>query len=132
MCDPAAVLPDAGYFMARARAVIDNLPLEFRESLSNVVLVVADFATPDQLASVDVSDKWDLSGLYEGIPLPEQSTWQSGDLPPRISLFCQPLLAECRNTGVPLDDLIRQVTIHEAGHHFGFSDEDMHDLEEQA
>lgn len=132
MIDPAAALPDAGYFMARARAVIDNLPHHFREHLSSVVLVVVDFATANQLASVELSDKWDLSGLYEGIPLPQQSSWQSGDLPPQITLFRQPLLAEWQATGVPLDDLIRHVTIHEAGHHFGFSDEDMHLLEEQA
>ena len=125
-------LPDAAHFMRRAKAVIDGLPMEFREALSGVVLAVAEFAMPDQLSAVGVTDRWDLSGLYEGTPLPEQSAWQTGDLPPRITLFRQPLLAEWRETGVNLDELIRHVTIHEAGHHFGFSDDDMHLLEEQA
>ena len=123
--------PDASYFMARARDVLDALPAQFREQLADVVLEVAEFATSEQLAAVDLADKWDLSGLYHGRPLPDQSVWSSGDLPPTISLFRQPLLAEWRDTGVRLDDLIRHVTIHEAGHHFGFSDEDMHWLEEE-
>lgn len=124
--------PDAAYFMRRARQVLDNLPAAFREQLTNIVLEVEEFATPEQLASVELADKWELSGLYHGRPLPEQSIWHISDLPPRISLFRQPLLAEWRETGVELDDLIRHVTIHEAGHHFGFSDEDMHLLEEEA
>ena len=123
--------PDAGYFMRRAKAVIDALPTDFREPLSEVVLSVEEFAAPDQLAAVGLTDKWELSGLYEGVPLPERSSWQTGALPPKITLFRQPLLLEWRETGVGLGDLIRHVTIHEAGHHFGFSDDDMHLLEEQ-
>lgn len=123
--------PDAAYFLHRADRVLAGLPAAFRDGLSQIVLKVEDFATAEQLASVDVDDKWDLSGLYEGRPIPEQSVWSAGDLPPTITLFRQPLLLERRETGVDLDDLIRHVTIHEAGHHFGFSDEDMHLLEEE-
>lgn len=123
--------PDTAYFLHRARQVLDNLPAAFREQLTDIVLEVEEFATPDQLAAVDLNDKWELSGLYHGRPLPAQSIWYASDLPPKISLFRQPLLAEWQETGVRLDDLIRHVTIHEAGHHFGFSDEDMHLLEEE-
>lgn len=129
---PRSDVPDAAYFMQRAKAVVDSLPAEFREPLREVVLGIAEFATADQLEAVGLTDRWDLSGLYEGTPLPEQSSWQTGNLPPRITLFRQPLLIEWRKTGVGLDELIRHVTIHEAGHHFGFSDEDMHLLEQQA
>lgn len=124
--------PDAAYFLWRAKAVVDSLPVEFREPLREVVLSVAEFATTDQLEAVGLADKWELSGLYEGTPLPERSSWQTGDLPPRITLFRQPLVLEWRQTGVGVDELIRHVTIHEAGHHFGFSDDDMHRLEEEA
>ncbi len=124
--------PDAAYFMAQARAVLDALPAHFRAQLTDIALEVAEFATADQLAAVGLADKWELSGLYHGRPLPDQSIWSSGDLPPTISLFRQPLLAEWHETRVELDDLIRHVTIHEAGHHFGFSDDDMHWLEEEA
>ena len=123
--------PDKAYFTQVARAVLAGLPAQFREQLTDIVLEVEEFATPEQLAAVDLSDRWTLSGLYHGRPVPEQSIWYASDLPPKISLFRQPLLAEWRQTGVRLDDLIRHVTIHEAGHHFGFSDEDMHRLEEE-
>lgn len=115
-----------------AEQVLGSLPEKFRAQLGRVVMRVADFATPDQLASVDLGDRWELSGLYEGRPLPDRSIWESGDMPPRIWLFRKPLIAEMEETGVGLKELVRHVVIHEAGHHFGFSDEDMHRLEDEA
>ena len=112
-----------------AKKVLAGLPAPFRDVCVNVVLMVEDFATPEQLASVGVLDRWELSGLYEGRPLPDQSIWQSGDLPPRVSLFRMPLVAEMRATRVSLEAWVRHVVIHEIGHHFGVSDEDMHALE---
>lgn len=115
-----------------AATVLRTLPEQFRAELDRAVMRVEDFATPEQLASVDLTDKWQLSGLYEGRPVSEASIWESGELPPRIWLFRQPLLAEMRATGVGLEELVRHVVIHEAGHHFGFSDDDMHRLEDEA
>lgn len=115
-----------------AEAAFAELPAPFREQMGDVVLQVADFATPEQLASVGLEDRWELSGLYEGEPLPDQSIWESGRLPPRIWLFREPLVAEWRETGVRMDELVRHVVVHEAGHHFGFSDDDMHWLEDEA
>lgn len=115
-----------------AERVLSALPAQFSQQLGNVVLRVEEFATPEQLASVGLENRWQLSGLYEGRPLPEQSIWESGRMPPRIWLFRRPLLAEMRSTGVELVDLVRHVVIHEAGHHFGYSDEGMHWLEDQA
>lgn len=115
-----------------AEQVLLTLPEQFRSELDRAVTRVVDFATPEQLASVDLDDKWHLSGLYEGRPISEASIWESGELPPRIWLFRQPLLAEMQETGVGLEELVRHVVIHEAGHHFGFSDEDMHRLEDEA
>ena len=115
-----------------AESVLANLPAAFRQQLGRVVMRVTDFATPEQLASVDMDEKWHLSGLYEGRPLPDKSIWESGGMPPRIWLFRQPLIAEMEETGVGLEELVRHVVIHEAGHHFGFSDDDMHRLEDEA
>lgn len=117
---------------AAAHEALASLPEAFRRHCTDIVLQVEDFATQEQLASVGLVDRWTLSGLYEGRPLPEQSLWQSGDMPPRVWLFRMPLLAEMRSTRVPLDALIRHVVIHEIGHHFGFSDAEMHALEEQS
>ena len=114
-----------------AEAVRATLPAQFREQMEEIVMRVEEFATTEQLASVGLEDKWDLSGLYEGVSLPDRSIWESGRQPARIWLFRQPLIAEWRDTGVRMDELVRHVVIHEAGHHFGFSDDDMHWLEDQ-
>lgn len=123
--------PTAEDMERMAQAVIDALPDDFREPLRSVVVRIEEFATREQLDSVDIRSKWNLTGLYEGRPLDEQSIWDPGDLPPVISLFRQPLVREWRETGVDFEDLVRHVVIHEAGHHFGFSDEEMHWLEDQ-
>lgn len=115
-----------------ARHVLATLPEPFRAVVEEVALMVEDFATPEQLASVGMLDRWELSGLYEGRPLTERSIWASGEMPPRIWLFRMPLMAEMRSTRVTLEALVRHVVIHEAGHHFGFSDAEMHALERQA
>lgn len=117
---------------ALAGAVLDTLPEPFQIHCRDVVLQVEDFATQEQLAAVGLVDRWDLSGLYEGRPVPERTQWQSGEMPPRIWLFRMPLIAEMRATGTAVEDLVRHVVIHEAGHHFGFSDDEMHAIEQQA
>lgn len=117
-------------FEALMRATLERMPPEFREQMVSVVLRVKEFATAEQLASVEIDNRWDLTGLYEGVPLTEQSVWAPSEMPPMISLFRQPLLREMHETGVGFEELVRHVVIHEAGHHFGFSDEDMHALED--
>ena len=124
--------PTIEQFQASARAALAQMPKEFREKLKGVVLKIEEFAEPQQLASVGLKNRWQLSGLYEGTPIPHQSVWDYARMPPVISLFRQPLLNEMRETGVGFDELVRHVVIHEAGHHFGFSDDDMHALEDTA
>jgi predicted Zn-dependent protease with MMP-like domain len=122
--------PDADAFEAHARATIAKLPREFRAHLGDVVLRIEQFADDDVLASLDLDHPLDLTGLYEGRPVGEKSSTDSGAMPDRIILYRQAILAEWCETGVRLDDLIAHVTIHEIGHHFGLSDDDMHALEE--
>ena len=124
--------PTRAQMQDMAEGVVARLPQQFRDQMGEIVLQVEDFATPEQLAAVDLEDKWELSGLYEGEALPDRSIWESHRMPARIWLFREPLIAEWRETGVRMDDLVRHVVIHEAGHHFGFSDEDMHALERGA
>lgn len=123
--------PSAADFEAAAQAVLDRLPARFRPSLADVVLRVAEFATPEQLRAVGMDDRWQLTGLYEGVALPDRSQWDYEVMPPVISLFRQPLLAEMAETGVSFAALVHHVVIHEAGHHFGLSDADMHALEKR-
>lgn len=122
--------PDTSAFEAAALAVLARLPEVFRRELADVVVRVEEFAEPEQLRSVGIEDPWELTGLYEGVALTERSQWDSDGLPAVITLFRQPLLAEMEETGVSFAALIRHVVIHEAGHHFGLSDDDMHALED--
>ncbi len=122
--------PSAADFEAAARAVLARLPEVFARELASVVLRVEEFATDEQLVWLGIEDPWELTGLYEGVALTERSQWDSDGLPPVITLFRRPLIAEMEETGVSFAALVRHVVIHEAGHHFGLSDDDMHALED--
>jgi predicted Zn-dependent protease with MMP-like domain len=114
-----------------ARRVIERLPAAFRRHLGDVVLLVEEEADDETLASLGIDHPLELSGVYHGRPLGEKSAFDSGGVPDRIHLYRRAILAEWCETGVRLDDLVAHVTIHEIGHHFGLSDDDMHALEDQ-
>ena len=117
---------------AIARRTLARLPSPFAESLGAVVLRIEPVADADTARSVGLRHPMQLSGLYEGISLNHQSVGHSGTLPERITLYSRPILAEWRQTGVSLEQLVSHIVIHEVGHHFGFSDDDMHALEDSA
>jgi predicted Zn-dependent protease with MMP-like domain len=113
-----------------ARAAIARLPAAFAAHLGDVVLIVEDYADDETLEALGIAHPLDLTGLYHGRPLGEKSSMDSGALPDRIHLYRRAILDEWIETGVGLDDLVAHVTIHEIGHHFGLSDDDMHALED--
>ena len=122
--------PSADEIEAIARAALAALPAPFADSLGDVVLLVEEFADDETLSAMDIDDPFELSGIYEGVPLTERSVDQSGTLPERIRLFRRPILDEWAGGDDTLEHLIAHVLIHEVGHHFGLSDDDMHALEE--
>jgi len=124
--------PDAADIEAIARHTLELLPSPFAESLSDIVLLIEPVADAETARSVGLRHPMDLSGLYQGIPLNERSVEHSGTLPERITLYSRPILEEWRSTRVSLDRLVSHILIHEVGHHFGFSDDDMHALEDEA
>ena len=124
--------PSADEIERIARATLDRLPEPFSRSLRDVVLLVQEFADDATLHSMGIDDPFDLTGLYDGIPLTEQSVEQSGTLPERILLFRRPILDEWAGSEETLEHLVAHVLIHEVGHHFGLSDEDIHALEDAA
>lgn len=125
--------PSAEEMEAMARGALARLPAAFAEHLGDVVLRVEEFADPHLLAELDIEDPYDLTGVYEGLPLHEKSIGHSGTMPDRIRLFRQPILDEWIARGdETLEHLVSHVLIHEVGHHFGLSDETMHALEEAA
>jgi predicted Zn-dependent protease with MMP-like domain len=115
-----------------AEEAIARMPDAFRRHLDGVVLRIDDFPEDDVLDQLGIEDPFDLTGLYTGRPIGERSSMHSGELPAMIHLYRRPLLEEWAETGVALEDLIAHVIVHEAGHHFGFSDEEMHAIEEAA
>jgi predicted Zn-dependent protease with MMP-like domain len=127
--EPGGTAPDAAWMEAVARATIARLPAEFRAHLGEVVLLVEEWADEATLAAMEIEHPLDLTGLYHGLPVGEKAN-ASGTLPDRIHLYRRAILDEWIDTGVRLDDLVAHVTIHEIGHHFGLSDDDMHALED--
>ena len=122
--------PSADEIEAIARATLQALPEPFAQSLGDVVLLVEEFADEETLQAMDIDDPFELTGIYEGIPLTERSVEQSGTLPDRIRLFRRPILDEWASADDTLEHLVAHVLIHEVGHHFGLSDEEMHALED--
>ncbi len=122
--------PSADEIEALARRSLDALPSPFRDSLGNIVLLVEDFADDAMLDSLGIENPFELSGVYDGIPLTERSVDQSGTLPERVRLFRRSILDEWAGGEETLEHLVAHVLIHEIGHHFGLSDDDMHALED--
>jgi predicted Zn-dependent protease with MMP-like domain len=113
-----------------ARATLARLPAPFADSLGDIVLEVMPLADAETARRLGLDHPMQLSGLYEGISLDRRSISHSGTLPERITLYSRPILAEWSSTRVSLDQLVSHIVIHEVGHHFGFSDDDMHALED--
>ena len=132
MSDGQTHAPDAAAIERLAEAAIARMPEHFRRHLDGVVLRVDDFAEEAVLDELGIEDPFDLSGLYTGRPIGQRSSMLSGELPAMIHLYRRPLLDEWAETGVSLEELVTHVIVHEVGHHFGFSDEDMHAIEGQA
>ena len=124
--------PDAAAFEVLAHAAFARIPEPFAPHLTGVRVTVEEFADEETLQALGLEDAWDLTGLYHGRSMDQESIWSSGEMPPVITLYRQPLLAEWCETGVTLEDLVMHVVIHEVGHHFGLSDEEMHALEASA
>lgn len=118
--------PDLASFEDMARTAIAALPPAFRPAAQEVALLVVDWPPEPLLREMEIDDPFDLTGLYEGIPLTEKSHFDQPLGPDTIWIFRKPILAEWRDRGdVDLADLITHVVVHEFAHHFGWSDEDI-------
>jgi predicted Zn-dependent protease with MMP-like domain len=132
MAAQATHAPDLPQIEALARAALERLPPEFRAHLSDVVIRVEEFADDATLEEMGMEDPFELTGLYSGRPIGDKSSSDSGALPDMIHLYRRPILDEWVDTGVSLESLVTHVLVHEVGHHFGLSDDDMHVLEDAA
>lgn len=124
--------PDAVAIEGLARAALARLPDPFRDHLQEIVLRVEEFADGETLDALGIDDPFALSGLYRGVPVGEKAGGDGGGLPDMIFLYRRALLDEWIEDGETLETLVTHVLVHEVGHHFGLSDEDMHALEAAA
>lgn len=121
-----AVAPDEEAFHSWIAATITALPAPFREKAAQVVVHVEDLADAETLESFEIEDPFDLTGLYDGLPLTEKSVADQPLQPDAIWLYRLAILAEWAERGdVTLGALVAHVYIHELAHHFGWSDEDI-------
>jgi predicted Zn-dependent protease with MMP-like domain len=127
--------PSLEDFEAMARAAFAALPDEFRSLVGEVPCSVDEFPEDDVLDDLGLESPFDVMGLFTGVGLPQGAANPvSGQLPNRIHLYRRPILDYWAETedGETLGDIITHVLVHEIGHHFGFSDDDMEAIEAAA
>ena len=118
--------PDAALIEVLAEDAIARLPAAFRLAAGQVVLRVEDFVSDENLEEMGLEDPYELTGLYQGIPLTEKSVADQPTSPDLIWLFRRPILDEWAERGdICLADLVAHVLVHELAHHFGWSDADI-------
>jgi predicted Zn-dependent protease with MMP-like domain len=125
--------PSLDDFAALAEAAFKALPGNFRSLAGDVVLRVDDFASDEVLDDLGIADPFELTGLYQGVDLGRRSVLDTGVQPSMVFLYRRPILDEWTERGdVSLGELIAHVLVHEIGHHFGLSDDDIHRIEDDA
>ncbi len=107
-----------------------DIPRRFRRAMQNVAVVVEDEPSPELLAEMGIGPGDTLLGLYQGIPLPERSWGYGNALPDRISIYQGPIEEEYE-TEEDIRNCVAETVIHEFGHYFGMSEEQIEEIEEK-
>lgn len=128
-----AMAPSLAEFEAMASSAWERIAPEFREVCGDVVIRVEDFALDEVLDELDIEDPFDLMGLYQGLSLDKKSVLDAPREPDMVFLYRRAILDYWTENGdETLGEIVTHVLVHEIGHHFGFSDDDMEEIEEQA
>jgi predicted Zn-dependent protease with MMP-like domain len=106
-----------------------RLPSKFRALCEDLVIRVEDFPTDEVLDDLGAETEFDLLGLFQGVGLPFRHESSPMQMPNMIWLYRRPILDYWAEHDEALGDIIKHVLVHEIGHHFGLSDEDMHAIE---
>lgn len=116
-----------------AEAALARLPEDFRNLCKGVVIQVEEFPDEDVLDEMDCETEFDLLGLFRGNGLAQSGAVpQTGQLPNMVWLYRRPILDYWAENEETLGAIVTHVLVHEIGHHFGLSDEDMEAIEKQA
>lgn len=119
----ATIAPDLALIEQLAREAVIALPEPWRAAATRVLVRIEDFASAEILSAMQIDDPFELTGLYEGIPLTEKSVMDQPTGPDVIWLFRRPILDEWLDRGdVSLGEMVTHVLVHELAHHFGWSD----------
>ena len=124
--------PSLAEFEQLADAAWRRLPAKFREMCGDVVVRVEDFAADDALDSLGIEDGFELMGLYQGVSLDKKSNLDTPHSPDMVFLYRRPILDYWAEGEEALGTLVTHVLVHEIGHHFGLSDDDMEAIETAA
>jgi len=124
-----ATAPSLEEFEALARDAFGRLPDQFRALCRDLVIRVEDFPSDAVMARMRVESEFDLLGLFQGVGLPFQAASAPQQLPNMIWLYRRPILDYWAEHDDTLGEIVTHVLVHEIGHHFGFSDEDMERIE---
>ncbi len=114
---------------AMAEAGLAAMPPRLAQHVRNVAILVEELADEETLADLGLDNPWELTGLYQGIPLTERSVADPVPFPDTILLYREAILIEWIETGEDLARLVASVLVHEIAHHFGFSDAEIERLE---
>ena len=128
----SATAPTLADIEALAAAAWERLPREFRDKATDVLIRVEDFATDEVLDSLGIENPFDLLGLYQGVSLNQKSVMDLPRQPDMVFLYRRAILEEWAEGEETLGRLVAHILVHEIGHHFGFSDDDMARIEAQA
>lgn len=125
--------PSIDQFAAMAEEAYRGLPEEFRALTADIMIRVDDFPTREVLAELEIESEFDLLGLFQGVGLAQDgATPRTGQMPNMVTLYRRPILDYWCEHEESLMGVITHVLVHEIGHHFGFSDEDMESIEAMA
>jgi predicted Zn-dependent protease with MMP-like domain len=124
--------PSLDEFEALAVAALESLPQPFRDLVKDVRCYVTEFAENDVLDELGIESEFDLTGLFTGVGMTDEGITPTGRMPNIVHLYRRAILDYWAEHEETLGAVVTHVLIHEMGHHFGFSDEDMEALEEQA
>lgn len=129
----AGLAPSLDDMAALALAAFARLPEAFRQMTGHVMFRVDDFPDEETLAALEIEDPFDLTGLYHGVDLAHRSVLDPETHPSMVFLYRRPILDEWAARGdVTLEELVSHVLIHEIGHHFGLSDDQIEAIEAAA
>ena len=124
-----ALAPSLAEIEALAERALATIPVELKRHIGNVVLRIDDFPDAEVEAEMRLESPFDILGLYRGVSLPHKTVGSVRPDADLVYLYRRPILDYWCETGEDLYRVVRHVLIHEIGHHFGFSDDDMERIE---